>query len=176
MERLCRTKIGPVADGEYRLASSAAASDLSLDLRRPLLLDVLADTEPVLIAGLMIAGGCHCDLHPRQHAGLVLRARRHLRHGLRRAHAALRRAGARILRPADHGTVFDAYTWLFLGSFAVGLGAVVAVLAFSPPPRRDCSRRRPFRKAGPGRARLDSGRRKRESRPFARDKPPCSPS
>ncbi len=31
---------------------------------------------------------------------------------------------------------FDGYAWLFIGSFAVGLGAVAVALAFPPPPRR----------------------------------------
>jgi MFS family permease len=31
---------------------------------------------------------------------------------------------------------FDAYTWLFIGSFAVGLGAVAVALAFPPPRER----------------------------------------
>jgi MFS family permease len=31
--------------------------------------------------------------------------------------------------------MFDAYTWLFIGSFAVGLGAVAVALAFPPLPR-----------------------------------------
>jgi MFS family permease len=30
---------------------------------------------------------------------------------------------------------FDAYSWLFIGSFAVGLGAVAVALAFPPLPR-----------------------------------------
>ncbi len=30
---------------------------------------------------------------------------------------------------------FDAYSWLFIGSFAVGLGAVAVALAFPPVPR-----------------------------------------
>jgi hypothetical protein len=30
---------------------------------------------------------------------------------------------------------FDAYSWLFIGSFAVGLGAVAIALAFPPLPR-----------------------------------------
>lgn len=30
---------------------------------------------------------------------------------------------------------FDAYSWLFMGSFAVGLGAVAMALAFPPAPR-----------------------------------------
>jgi MFS family permease len=31
---------------------------------------------------------------------------------------------------------FDGYAWLFIGSFAVGLGAVAVALAFPPLPRR----------------------------------------
>jgi len=30
---------------------------------------------------------------------------------------------------------FDAYNWLFIGSFTVGLGAVAIAIAFPPAPR-----------------------------------------
>jgi len=41
--------------------------------------------------------------------------------------------------PLAGGWVFDAfnaYGWLFIGSFAVGIGAVAVALAFPPPPQR----------------------------------------
>ena len=41
--------------------------------------------------------------------------------------------------PLAGGWVFDAfnaYTWLFVGSFAVGLGAIATAFAFPPLPRR----------------------------------------
>jgi MFS family permease len=40
------------------------------------------------------------------------------------------------LGPLAGGWIFDAfgtYTWLYAGSFAVGLGAVAIALAFPPP-------------------------------------------
>jgi MFS family permease len=40
------------------------------------------------------------------------------------------------LGPLAGGWIFDAfgtYTWLYIGSFAVGLGAVAIALAFPPP-------------------------------------------
>nr|WP_242002993.1 MFS transporter [Vulcaniibacterium tengchongense] len=43
------------------------------------------------------------------------------------------------LGPVLGGWLFDrsgAYTWLFVGSFAVGLGAVAVALAFPPLPRK----------------------------------------
>jgi len=43
------------------------------------------------------------------------------------------------LGPAVGGWVFDrfgAYTWLYIGSFAVGIGAVAIAFAFPPPSRR----------------------------------------
>ena len=49
------------------------------------------------------AGARDRDLYLRQPARRVLRARRHLRHGLRRRDAALCGAGARVFRPAHHG-------------------------------------------------------------------------
>jgi len=42
------------------------------------------------------------------------------------------------LGPAVGGWIFDrfgAYTWLYLGSLAMGLGAVAIALAFPPFPR-----------------------------------------
>jgi len=36
----------------------------------------------------------------------------------------------------NYGWIFDAYgayTWLYIGSFAMGLGAVAIALAFPPP-------------------------------------------
>jgi hypothetical protein len=125
-----------------------------------LLLGVLADrlgAKPVLIAGLMVAGACDRNLCVRRPPRRILRAGRDLRNGLWRCDAALCRAGAGVFRPADHGHGLrrgnDAiehrdglwpagrrlgvrhvryYTWLFIGSCAVAIGAVAVAVAFPP--------------------------------------------
>jgi MFS family permease len=40
--------------------------------------------------------------------------------------------------------IFDAYSWLFIGSFAVGLGAVAVAVAFPPAPRTTAAARSPL--------------------------------
>ena len=111
--------------------------------------------------GLLVQALRDRALSLRARARRVLRRRGGLRHGLRRRDAALRRAGARILRQRIMGTVFGAatllsslgmslgpavggwifdtfgtYGWLYLGSAALAVGAVMISLFFPPVPRR----------------------------------------
>jgi MFS family permease len=50
------------------------------------------------------------------------------------------------LGPVVGGWIFDtfnAYDWLYIGSFAVGIGAAAIALAFPPLPSRETSRLQP---------------------------------